>query len=85
MDYIANVGYVDKKFEGSWSGIYETGYYAYFKDGLLTIGYESGREGGILYHGEYKGENTPFFGNLKAKNRVLYNSIVEWDGWKEIR
>lgn len=85
MDYIVNVGYVDKKFEGSWSGIYETGYYAYFKDGLLTIGYESGREGGILYRGEYKGENTPFFGNLKAKNRILYNSIVEWDGWKEIR
>lgn len=85
MDYIANVGYVDKKFEGSWSGIYETGYYAYFKDGLLTIGYDSGREGGILYRGEYKGENTPFFGNLKAKNRILYNSIVEWDGWKEIR
>lgn len=22
MDYIANVGYVDKKFEGSWSDIY---------------------------------------------------------------
>ena len=85
MDYIANVGYVDKKFEGSWSGIYETGYYAYFKDGLLTIGYDSGREGGILYRGEYKGENTPFFGNLKAKNRILYNSIVEWDGWKEIK
>lgn len=84
MDYIANVGYVDKKFEGSWSGIYETGYYAYFKNGLLTIGYDSGREGGILYRGEYKGENTPFFGNLKTKNRILYNSIVEWDGWKEI-
>ena len=78
MDYISNVGYVDKKFEGSWSDIYETSYYAYLKDGLLTIGYESGREGGILYCGEYKGENTPFFGNLKAKNRVLYNSITEY-------
>jgi hypothetical protein len=37
MDYIANIGYVDKKFEGSWSDIYETGYYAYFKDGLLLL------------------------------------------------
>lgn len=85
MDYIANVGYVDKKFEGSWSGIYETGYYAYFKDGLLIIGYESGREGGDLYCGKYKGEATPFLTNIKMKNKILYNSIVEWDGWKEIR
>jgi hypothetical protein len=44
----------------------------------LTIGEERGREGGILYRGEYKGENTPYMNNIKEESPALYNSIVQY-------
>lgn len=78
MEYIVNFGYVEKKFKGSWSGMYGYGYYAYIKDGLLTIGEDRGREGGNLYTGEYKGENTPWLKDIKEENEELYNNIVEY-------
>ena len=78
MKWISNVGYVEKEFKGSWSGIYGYGYYAYIKDGLLTIGEERGREGGNLYTGEYNGEDTPYLKDIKKENIELYNSITEY-------
>ena len=77
-DYIENVGYVEKVFRGSWSGEYGYGYYAFVKEGLLYIGEERGREGGNLYVGYYKGEETPFLRSVKEENEELYNDIVEY-------
>ena len=74
MQYIANHGYVKKLFEGS---NFNCGYYAWIEENdELTIGEERGREGGILYCGEYKGFNTPYMIKIKKENIRLYNSIV---------
>lgn len=77
-DYIEHIGYVEKKFPGSWSGMYGYGYYAFVKEGLLYIGEERHREGGNLYVGKYKGEDTPFLKSVKEENEKLYNSIIEY-------
>lgn len=65
---------MEKTFAGS---CYNYGYYAFLKNDLLHIGEERGREGGILYQGEYKGEDTPYLYKVKSKNPKLYNSIVK--------
>ncbi len=69
----------DKFFKGSFSQLYGYGYYAYVDDNSkLVIGEERGREGGELYRGEYKGENTPWLNEVKKENVRLYNSIVKY-------
>lgn len=69
----------DKYFKGSFSQLYGYGYYAFVdNNGRLVIGEERGREGGELYRGEYKGENTPWLSDIKKENVRLYNSIVKY-------
>lgn len=69
----------DRYLKGSFSQLYGYGYYAYINDnGNLVIGEERGREGGELYRGEYKGENTPWLNEVKKENIKLYNSIVRY-------
>jgi hypothetical protein len=54
------------------------GFYALIEDGQFVIGEERGREGGVLYRGEYKGDDTPYMYNIKRENIKLYNSIVKY-------
>ena len=69
---------IKKLFKGSH---FDYGYYAYLdKNGKFVIGEERGREGGVLYRGEYKREDTPFLYDLKEENAKLYNSIVNYFG-----
>jgi hypothetical protein len=78
MEYIENHGNVKKLFKGSWSGSYGCGYYAFVdSNGQFVIGEERGREGGELYRGEYKGENTPWLNDIKKENVRLYNDITK--------
>ena len=75
MEYITNHGYVKKLFDGS---NFNCGYYAWIEEnGNLTIGEERGREGGILYRGNYQKEKTPFLKNIMHENITLYKSIVK--------
>jgi hypothetical protein len=79
MEYIENHGNVKMLFKGSWSGSYGYGYYAFVdSNGQFVIGEERGREGGELYRGEYKGENTPWLSDIKKENIRLYNDIVKY-------
>ena len=74
MDYIVNHGNVKKLFTGS---NFKYGYYAFIdSNGQFVIGEERGREGGELYRGEYKGEQTPRLCSVKKENLELYNSII---------
>ena len=57
------------------------GWYAYVENGDFVIGEERGREGGILYRGEYKGDDTPWMNEIKRENIKLYNSIVKYYGY----
>ena len=76
MTYIKNYGKVKKLFPGSH---FDYGFYAWVENnGELVIGEERGREGGTLYRGEYKGDNTPSIKNVKKENLELYNGIVEY-------
>ena len=76
MEYIGNHGYVQKLFNGS---DFRCGYYAFVElNGQFVIGEERGREGGELYRGEYKGENTPWLLDVKNENLTLYKSIVRY-------
>ena len=79
MEYIKNHGNVKKIFKGSWSQPYGYGYYAYIDNNDdFVIGEERGREGGELYRGEYKGEDTPWLKNIKFEEVTLYNNIVRY-------
>lgn len=74
MEEIPNHGKVKKIFKGSH---FDYGYYAFIdRNGDFVIGEERGREGGELYRGVYKGENTPWLNDIKKENIKLYNSIV---------
>jgi hypothetical protein len=58
---------------------FDFGYYAWIENkDTLVYGEERGREGGILYRGEFKGDSTPYMVNLKLENPELYNSIVSY-------
>lgn len=57
------------------------GYYAYIDGEEFVIGANYPREGGILYHGEYKGDDTPYLNTVKKENLKLYNSIVKYYGY----
>lgn len=76
MTEIKNIGKVKKLFSGSY---FDHGFYAWIEDnGELVIGEERGREGGILYRGEYKGKSTPWMNEIKKENIKLYNNIVRY-------
>lgn len=67
---------VKKIFKGSH---FDFGYYAFIDtNGQFVIGDERGREGGELYRGNYKGENTPWLNSIKEENIKLYNNIVKY-------
>ena len=79
MEYIENHGYVKKVFKGSWGQSYGYGYYAYIdSNNDFVIGEERGREGGELYRGEYKGENTPWLKEIRKEDVRFYNGIVRY-------
>lgn len=76
MAEIKNIGKVKKTFSGSH---FDYGFYAWIEDnGEFVIGDERGREGGILYRGEYKGKSTPYLNEIKKENIKLYNNIVRY-------
>lgn len=78
MEEIINSYKVKKIFKGSH---FDFGYYAFIdSNGKFVIGEERGREGGTLYHGEYKGDNTPWMFDIKRENMKLYNSITKHFG-----
>lgn len=54
------------------------GYDAYFEDGKITIEHWTPREGGILYQGEWNGEETPYLNEIKLDNPKMYNSIMKF-------
>ena len=58
----------------------EYGYSAHIDDvGNLVISYHAPREGGVLWHGLYKGEKgTPYMDEIKKDNPKLYKRIVEY-------
>lgn len=56
------------------------GYYAMIENGEFVIGEERVREGGVLYRGEYNGDDTPWMREIKRENIKLYNSIVKYYG-----
>ena len=70
-----NFDVVKKSFRGS---NFNYGFYAWMENDKLVIGDEKGREGGILYRGEYKGDDTPYLKDIKKENTTLYNSIVRY-------
>ena len=59
---------------------FDYGYYAYLntETGDFVLGEERGREGGSLYQGEYKGDETPYINTIKTENPKLYNSIKKY-------
>lgn len=59
---------------------FDYGYYAYLdsETGDFVLGEERGREGGPIYQGEYKGDETPYMKIIKVENNKLYNSIKEY-------
>ena len=54
------------------------GWYAYAENGILVIGESFPREGGNLYVGDYKGEDTPYLMKLKEDCPQIYNRIVKY-------
>lgn len=58
---------------------FDCGYYSFIStDGQFVIGEERGREGGILYLGEYRGDHTPRLSGIKVENPRLYNDIIRY-------
>ena len=53
------------------------GWYASVENNVLSIGYEAPREGGTLYIGEYRKENTPYLKTIMYEDILLYESIVK--------
>ncbi len=58
----------------------EYGYFAYIDDlGNLVIGERAPRNGDVLWHGFYKGEqDTPYLDKIEESNPKLYQRIVEY-------
>ena len=54
------------------------GYYAYVEHGFLVIGENYPHEGGDLYSGEYRGDDTPYMTTLKKDAPRIYNKIVKY-------
>ena len=54
------------------------GYYAYIENYQFVIGEDLPREGGDLYRGEYKGDDTPYMKAIKKDDPKLYNNIVKY-------
>lgn len=62
---------------GFYGSRYDYGFYAWPENrDTLVIGEERGREGGELYRGKFKGDNTPYMKDIKDENPELYVSIV---------
>ena len=54
------------------------GWYAYAENGILVIGESFPHEGGDLYSGDYKGEDTPYLMKIKKDCPKIYNRIVKY-------
>lgn len=54
------------------------GWFSYVEDCVLFIGKCSPHEGGLLYHGEFKGDDTPYLLEIKKEDIEQYNSIVKY-------
>lgn len=65
-------------FGGKASTPHGYGWYAYHENGKLVIGDNYPHEGGELYRGLYKGENTPYLNEIKKEEPHLYNTIVKF-------
>lgn len=53
------------------------GFWAFLdNEGMLVIGEERGREGGLLYRGPWKGEKTPYLSEIKKEQPKLYSKIT---------
>ena len=66
-----------------FAGADEYGYYSWYENGEILIGYHAPREGGTLYHGKWNGENTPYLNDIKKENIRMYNDIVKFFADKE--
>ena len=74
-----NIPKKDKNHDRTFAGSdFDCGFYALLENGDLVIGEERGREGGVLYRGEYKGGDTPWIHEIKRENIKLYNSIIKY-------
>lgn len=62
-------------FKGSASAGY--GYFAYIEEGQLVIGEDWGREGGILYRGQYR-DAGEYLARLHENAPKLYKSITQY-------
>ena len=62
----------------TFAGSKEHGYYSWFENGELVIEHHSPREGGEIYRGEYKGEQTPYLDEIRRNNVKMYNSIIKF-------
>lgn len=55
------------------------GYWAFLdNEGMLVIGEERGRDGGQLYRGPWKGENTPYLSDIKKEQPKLFSRITNF-------
>ena len=66
----------------TFAGAGEWGYYSWYENGEIVIEYHAPREGGELYRGEYKGEQTPYLNEIKKENVRMYNDIIKFFGNK---
>lgn len=54
------------------------GWYAYAENDVLVIGESFPHEGGDLYSGDYRGDNTPYLMEIKKDCLEIYNKIVKY-------
>lgn len=59
-------------------GNQQWGWYAYAENDVLVIGESFPHEGGDLYCGDYKGENTPYLMEIKKDCPRIYNKIIKY-------
>ena len=59
-------------------GSEEWGWYSYVENGVLVIGESFPHEGGDLYCGDYKGDDTPYLLKMKEDCPKIYNKIVKY-------
>ena len=62
----------------TFAGADDYGYYSWCENGEILIGYHAPREGGTLYQGEWRGEETPYLNDIKRENPKMYNSIIKF-------
>ena len=58
--------------DGKW------GWFSFVENGDLVIGTDFPHEGGELYRGKYRGDDTPHILSLKRENIRQYNRIVKY-------